>query len=99
MAGDSSDVLVPRAQQAMENLKRQVASRVGIVPAGAGPSAYQQALDRLKFEVARELGIPLQPGYNGDLRTRLAGKIGGHMGGRIGGQMVRELITRAEQSL
>ncbi|MHB9145629.1 MAG: small, acid-soluble spore protein, alpha/beta type [Symbiobacteriia bacterium] len=49
------------------------------------------ALDRLKFEVANEVGVPLNQGYNGDLPAREAGK--------VGGQMVKRMIQVAEQSL
>ncbi|OCT12254.1 spore protein [Paenibacillus pectinilyticus] len=42
------------------------------------------ALNQLKYEVAQELGIPLQPnGYNGDLTTRDAGSIGGTITKRL----------------
>lgn len=54
-----------------------------------------QVLDAFKFEVAKDLGIPLARGYNGDMRTRDAGAIGGHIGGR----MVRIMIRYAESSL
>lgn len=37
------------------------------------------ALDNMKFEIARELGINLKQGYNGDLPSRQAGYIGGYM--------------------
>lgn len=50
------------------------------------------ALDQLKFEVAQELGIQLSPdGYNGNLSTYNAGK--------IGGSITRRLVQIAEQSL
>jgi Small, acid-soluble spore proteins, alpha/beta type len=50
------------------------------------------ALDQLKFEVAQELGIQLSPdGYNGNLTTYNAGK--------IGGSITRRLVQIAEQSL
>ena len=52
-------------------------------------------LDRYKFEVASELGIPLRRGDNGDLTTREAGRIGGIIGGR----MVKVLIRQAEEAL
>ncbi len=55
----------------------------------------RETLDQFKFEVASELGIPLQAGYNGDLRTHDAGRIGGHIGGRI----VKVLIRMAEERL
>lgn len=37
------------------------------------------ALDTMKFEVARELGINLKQGYNGDLSSRDNGYVGGYM--------------------
>ena len=36
-------------------------------------------LDNLKFEIARELGVNLKQGYNGDLTSRKAGSVGGQM--------------------
>jgi hypothetical protein len=39
----------------------------------------RQALDNMKFEIAGEFGIQLNPGYNGDIRARDAGTIGGNM--------------------
>lgn len=37
------------------------------------------ALNRFKFEVADELGVPLKEGYNGDLTSRQNGSVGGYM--------------------
>lgn len=51
--------------------------------------------DKGKYEVARELGIPLNKGYNGNIRASDAGKIGG----AIGGNMVKEMVRMAEQQL
>ena len=51
----------------------------------------KQALDSMKFEVARELGINLKQGYNGDLTSRDAGS--------IGGMMVKKMIEAQEQSI
>jgi hypothetical protein len=48
-------------------------------------------LDRLKFEVASEVGVNLKDGYNGDIRAYDAGKVGGNM--------VKRLIAQAEQSI
>lgn len=64
---------------------------------GAAPTAAASAADweRLKFEIAQELGVPLRPGYNGDLPAREAGRLGG----KIGGNMVRRMIQLAEQAL
>lgn len=48
-------------------------------------------LDRLKFETASEVGVTLNPGYNGNIAARDAGKIGGNM--------VKKLIAKAESTL
>lgn len=37
------------------------------------------ALNRLKMETANEVGVKLNEGYNGDLKSREAGQIGGNM--------------------
>ena len=37
------------------------------------------ALDTMKYEVARELGVNLKQGYNGDLTSRESGYVGGNM--------------------
>ena len=49
------------------------------------------ALDKFKYEVASEVGVNLKQGYNGDLSSRDAG--------RIGGQMVKKLIQQAENQM
>lgn len=49
----------------------------------------------VKYEVAKEIGIPLDQGYNGNITAKQAGKVGG----KIGGSMVKEMIKIAEQSL
>ena len=49
------------------------------------------ALDNMKFEIARELGINLSPGYNGDLTSRENGYVGGYM--------VKRLIEQAEKQM
>jgi len=50
-----------------------------------------QALERLKQEVASELGIQNYQGYLGDVPARL--------NGAVGGNMVRRMIAAAEQAL
>ena len=49
------------------------------------------ALDNMKMEIARELGVNLKQGYNGDLTSREAGYVGGYM--------VKRLIEQAEQQM
>lgn len=61
----------------------------------SGKVLPRETLDQFKFEVASELGIPLSRGYNGDLLTHDAGRIGGHIGGRI----VKVMIRMAEEQL
>ena len=48
----------------------------------------KNALDRFKFEVANEIGVPLKQGYNGDLTSR--------ENGSVGVEMVRQMIRRHE---
>ena len=50
-----------------------------------------EALNKFKYEVASEVGVTLKDGYNGNLSSRDAG--------RIGGNMVRKLIQQAENSM
>ena len=51
----------------------------------------REALNKFKYEVASEVGVNLKQGYNGDLSSRDAG--------RIGGNMVRKLIETAERQM
>ena len=45
----------------------------------------REALDKFKMEAAREVGVNLKQGYNGDLTSREAGS--------VGGQMVKKMST------
>jgi small acid-soluble spore protein D (minor alpha/beta-type SASP) len=74
-------ILVPEARQALNDLKAQV----------AGTMKPEDA----KFETAKEVGVHLNKGYNGNLTTQEAGKVGG----RLGGSMVRELVKMAKENL
>ena len=49
------------------------------------------ALDNMKMEIARELGVNLKQGYNGDLTSREAGS--------VGGQMVKKMIEAYENGM
>ena len=51
----------------------------------------KEAMNRFKYEVASELGVPLKDGYNGDLSSREAGS--------IGGEMVRKMIKKQEEQM
>ena len=49
------------------------------------------ALDRFKYEVASEIGVPLSDGYNGDLTSRRNGSVGGYM--------VKKMIEAQERKM
>ena len=51
----------------------------------------KSALDRFKYEVAGEIGVPLKDGYNGDLTSRQNGSVGGYM--------VKKMIEAQEQQM
>lgn len=48
-------------------------------------------LDRFKMEAAREVGVNLTEGYNGDKTSR--------ENGSVGGQMVKKMVESYEQGL
>lgn len=51
----------------------------------------KSALDRFKYEVASEIGVPLTDGYNGDLTSRQNGSVGGYM--------VKKMIEAQERQM
>jgi Small, acid-soluble spore proteins, alpha/beta type. len=51
----------------------------------------KEALDKFKYEVASEIGVPLRHGYNGDLTS--------YQNGSVGGEMVRQMIKSQEMSM
>ncbi|MHC6180549.1 small, acid-soluble spore protein, alpha/beta type [Clostridium sp. JNZ X4-2] len=51
----------------------------------------REALNRFKMESAKEVGVNLKEGYNGDLTSREAGSVGGNM--------VKKMIEAYEQNL
>ena len=54
-------------------------------------SAAKDALYDFKMEAAKEVGVNLKQGYNGDLTSRQAGS--------VGGQMVKKMIESYEKSM
>ena len=44
-----------------------------------GVPEAREALNRFKYEVASEIGVPLKQGYNGDLTSAQNGYVGGYM--------------------
>lgn len=51
----------------------------------------KKAMEQFKMEAAKEVGVSLKQGYNGDLTARQAGS--------IGGQMVKKMVEAYEQSV
>ena len=51
----------------------------------------REAMRNMKHEVANELGITLNQGYNGNLTSKDAG--------HIGGQMVKKMIEAQERQM
>jgi hypothetical protein len=49
------------------------------------------ALDNMKYEIARELGINYQQGYMGNLTSRENGYVGGYMVKRMIEQQERQM--------
>ena len=41
--------------------------------------AARAAMEKFKYEVANEIGVPLKEGYNGDLTSAQNGYVGGYM--------------------
>ena len=60
-------------------------SNKAVIPEAKG------ALDRFKYEVANEIGVPLKDGYNGDLTSRQNGSVGGYM--------VKKMIEAQERQM
>ncbi|WP_156289934.1 alpha/beta-type small acid-soluble spore protein [Oceanobacillus salinisoli] len=74
-------ILVPEARDGLDQLKAKVTNT--------------NNPNHTKYEVAKEQGIHLHHGYNGDIKAKDAGKVGGN----IGGNMVKELIEMAKKEL
>ncbi|NMM62824.1 alpha/beta-type small acid-soluble spore protein [Clostridium sp. P21] len=51
----------------------------------------KEGLNKFKMESAREVGVDLKQGYNGDLTAREAGSIGGNM--------VKKMVEAYEKGL
>ncbi|MDF2610140.1 MAG: hypothetical protein K0R92_1614 [Lachnospiraceae bacterium] len=51
----------------------------------------KEAMNRFKYEVANEIGVPLKQGYNGDLTS--------YQNGSVGGMMVKKMIAEQEKRM
>jgi small acid-soluble spore protein D (minor alpha/beta-type SASP) len=84
----SGSYVVPETERSMQHFKAEVMLKEGF-------DVNVNEPETVKYEVARTMGTPLNPLYNGEIQTMSAGKIGG----RIGGAMVKEMVRIAKQSL
>lgn len=81
-------ILVPEARENLDILKARVMKEKGYNVNTTDPNT-------VKYEIANEQGIPLKEGYNGQLTSEQAGKVGGP----IGGNMVKEMVKMAQQNM
>ena len=51
----------------------------------------KEALNKFKYDVANQLGVPLTDGYNGDLTSKQNGSVGGYM--------VKKMIEQQEKQM
>lgn len=84
----NNKILVPEARAELDQLKARVMKDKGY-------RVNPEKPDNVKYEIAREQGIPLKEGNNGQLTSEQAGKIGGP----IGGNMVKEMIKMAQEQM
>ena len=74
---------ISKEEQKMSN--NNSSSNRAAVPEAKG------ALNRFKYEVANELGVPLTDGYNGNLTSKQNGSVGGYM--------VKKMIEAQERQM
>lgn len=78
----------PEEQHALNHYKSSAMKDRGFAVQAENP-------DQVKYEVAQSLGIPLKKGYNRNMTSENAGKIGG----QIGGSMVKKMIADAKKQM
>ena len=64
----------------------------------AGPEA-KGALDRFKYEVANELGVPLTNGYNGNLTSKQNGSVGGYMVKKMIEEQEKQMSSKSQNTM
>ena len=52
----------------------------------------REAMEKFKYEVANEIGVPLKQGYNGDLTSAQNGYVGGYMVNNICPERTRNFL-------
>ena len=78
--------------QQKENFLHEISrNKLQFVPMYETDVVFYPGLDRFKFEVANELGVPLTDGYNGNLTSKQNGSVGGYM--------VKKMIEQQERQM
>ena len=85
----------PTHKEANNMGKKELSEFKGRVMREKGYKIDNENPDTVKYEVAKEQGVPLKQGYNGHLTSEQAGKVGGP----IGGNMVKEMVRMAQEQL
>ena len=85
---DNCQTKQPPGGQNNRRLKREVKTMSNSKSSINVPES-KSAMDNMKYEVARELGVNLTKGYNGNLTAK--------ENGQIGGQMVKKMIEDYER--
>ena len=57
------------------------------------------ALDRFKYEVASELGVPLTNGYNGNLTSKQNGSVGGYMVKKMIEEQEKQMSSKSQNTM
>jgi hypothetical protein len=89
----SPHILLVQQQQAVDEINNKGTKEEIIMSSKNNTSVPEakEALNRFKYEVASELGVPLKDGYNGDLTSRQNGSVGGYM--------VKKMIEAQEKQM
>ena len=74
-------------------MTKNTSSNRAVVPEAKG------ALDRFKFEVANELGVPLTDGYNGNLTSKQNGSVGGYMVKKMIEAQAQQMVEEFAQNI
>ena len=57
------------------------------------------ALDRFKYEVANELGVPLTNGYNGNMTSKQNGSVGGYMVKKMIEEQEKQMSSKSQNTM
>ena len=57
------------------------------------------ALDRFKYEVANELGVPLTNGYNGNLTSKQNGSVGGYIVKKMIEEQEKQMSSKSQNTM